>query len=261
MINLSCATRVEIDDITSIIKEKYSRTNTALETLKPRILSRYVKFIDLETNKRIVPIAFTTDEKNALLSLYGSQTKTAKAITGQVLDYTGSHGDRCPYCGLGEFDEIDHYLPKEHFPEYSILHKNLIPICGKCNKTKGEKIPGQGFDCLHLVYDILPVDNIYDCQLTFKNKMPLISFSILPKYQTSLLNTHFEDLKLKARMEKQARLYCLRIKAVKEKFDAAFAKDEVGREFLISREFFGSFYWKTKLLEMMIANDFVDNVD
>ena len=41
---------------------------------------------------------------------------------------------RCPYCGgIGESRNLDHYLPKTKFPQFSILPCNLIPACRDCN--------------------------------------------------------------------------------------------------------------------------------
>lgn len=45
-----------------------------------------------------------------------------------------SANSRCPYCGgIGEPKNLDHYLPKKHFPQFSVLPLNLIPACRDCN--------------------------------------------------------------------------------------------------------------------------------
>lgn len=263
MINLRCVPRVETDDINTIISEKYNPTKTTLLGLKTKILERYAKYVDLESNSRIIPIAFSLDEKNALSSLYGSKTKTAKDITDGVLKMINpNHSDCCLYCGIGEIDQIDHYLPQEHFPEFSILHKNLIPICGTCNEIKGANIPGQnGKDYLHLIYDILPIERIFNCIISFNNNIPKISFSILPKFTVSVLNSHFTGLRLKERIEKKAVLYSLQIKALKEEFGNDYAKEELSRDLNKSMAFFGSYYWKSELISAMMAINFIENLE
>lgn len=46
----------------------------------------------------------------------------------------------CPSCGeAGVPDTLDHYLPKDEFPEFSILVVNLIPMCTACQGAKGTK--------------------------------------------------------------------------------------------------------------------------
>ncbi|GAA0879438.1 hypothetical protein GCM10009119_24060 [Algoriphagus jejuensis] len=263
MINLRCPSRIEIDDIVLIIGEKYNPHKTTLLGLKTKILERYSKYIELELNGRIKPIKFSINEKNALASLYSSRTKTAKLLFDEVINVLNpNHSDCCLYCGIGEIDQIDHYLPQEHFPEFSILHKNLIPICGTCNEIKGSNIPGiNGKDYLHLIYDILPIENIFDCAISFIDKVPSISYTILPKFKNSVLNTHFSELRLKERIEKKSVQYCLQIKALKEQFGSPYAKEELTRDFNKLSAFFGIYYWKTKLISTMINIDFVDNVN
>jgi hypothetical protein len=39
----------------------------------------------------------------------------------------------CPMCGSQHPGTLDHYLPRESFPEFSILPCNLIPACPHCN--------------------------------------------------------------------------------------------------------------------------------
>ena len=263
MINLQCMSRVEVNDISNIINEKYNPTKTVLTGLKIKILERYSKYLELETNNRISPIAFSIDEKNALTSLYSSKTKTATIIANEVFDRVNpNHSDRCLYCGIGEFDQIDHYLPQEHFPEFAILHKNLIPICGTCNEIKGANIPGvAGKDYLHLIYDILPIEKIFNCDVTFKNLLPNITFSTVTNFDGTVLNIHFLELKLKHRIEKKSVQYSLQIKALKEKFGSDYAKEELVRDLNKSDAFFGKYYWRTELILAMINSNFVDNVN
>jgi hypothetical protein len=53
-----------------------------------------------------------------------------------------SSGERCPFCGdIGHTKNLDHFLPKAHFPEFSVMPLNLVPSCRDCNM--GEK--GQAY--------------------------------------------------------------------------------------------------------------------
>ena len=47
------------------------------------------------------------------------------------------HG-RCPLCGIGTVNTLDHYLPKTHFPVYSVTPNNLVPACTWCQREKSE---------------------------------------------------------------------------------------------------------------------------
>lgn len=49
--------------------------------------------------------------------------------------------DYCPSCGEdGTPNTLDHFLPKDIFPEFSITLVNLFPMCDICQGAKGVKI-------------------------------------------------------------------------------------------------------------------------
>ncbi|WP_393970422.1 HNH endonuclease [Kluyvera intermedia] len=55
-------------------------------------------------------------------------------------DFMVSSGEKCPFCGdIGQTRNLDHFLPKAHFPEFSVMPLNLVPSCRDCNMgEKGE---------------------------------------------------------------------------------------------------------------------------
>ncbi len=46
----------------------------------------------------------------------------------------------CPYCNFPtrSVKELDHYLPKAHFPAFAVTTNNLVPICKDCNDIKDD---------------------------------------------------------------------------------------------------------------------------
>lgn len=56
----------------------------------------------------------------------------------------------CPLCELDTACELDHYLPKSVYPEFSVFHKNLIPICHVCNNIKSDNT---SVTFIHSYYD------------------------------------------------------------------------------------------------------------
>ncbi len=65
---------------------------------------------------------------------------------------------RCPLCGIGTVNTLDHYLPKTHFPIFSVTPHNLIPACEWCQGEKLEYYPTtMGGQLLHPYFD--NVDN------------------------------------------------------------------------------------------------------
>ena len=45
----------------------------------------------------------------------------------------------CPICGIRGCEDMDHYVPQNVMPEYSVHLTNLIPLCHRCNHKKLDK--------------------------------------------------------------------------------------------------------------------------
>ena len=62
----------------------------------------------------------------------------------------------CAMCGSHHNGTLDHYLPKDQWPEFSILLRNLVPACSLCNSgAKGTTVCGSAplERFLHPYYD------------------------------------------------------------------------------------------------------------
>lgn len=70
----------------------------------------------------------------------------------------------CPMCGSHHPGSVDHYLPRESFPEFSILLCNLVPACSHCNSgVKQERYKGASKPerFIHPYFDTLANDPIW----------------------------------------------------------------------------------------------------
>ena len=93
--------------------------------------------------------------KDTLMGMYSCKTKEMKYLE----DMRYNNGLRCcPFCGILEIGTLDHYLPKEKYPLYSILKNNLVPMCAGCQPKKGMKTPTENKRFLHPYYDSF-IDN------------------------------------------------------------------------------------------------------
>ncbi len=45
-------------------------------------------------------------------------------------------GYHCAYCSLDSSQQIDHFLPKQEYPELTVVCYNLVPVCSVCNGHK-----------------------------------------------------------------------------------------------------------------------------
>ncbi len=129
----------------SISKHKYKKILYGSEIKKSRTYNIIKKcYVDYETNKeqleKVTPYDnFSKKTKEALLHCYTGNTKLIRNLKQAIIDnqnvfYRGT----CAYCGLNETKYMDHYLPKDDFPEFSILSYNLVPCCSYCNEKKSK---------------------------------------------------------------------------------------------------------------------------
>jgi 5-methylcytosine-specific restriction endonuclease McrA len=88
---------------------------------------------------KISPTKFVPDVSDAQRGLYKSKSDSSwiKDIRHQ------KYLQCCPMCGSLGTGSVDHYLPKEEFPEFSVMAANLVPACFNCNSgVKGQTYRG-----------------------------------------------------------------------------------------------------------------------
>ncbi len=89
----------------------------------------------VNTDKDGDPIVIGTLKKSELIKIYKQyfvpDQKPARKIYDALLN---SAKEKCPFCcGIGTPRNLDHFLPKSYFPQFSILTINLVPACRDCN--------------------------------------------------------------------------------------------------------------------------------
>lgn len=81
------------------------------------------------------PIVITEMTKSDLVRVYNqyfvADGKPARKIYDDLMV---AARERCPFCGgIGRPRNLDHFLPKARFPQFSVFPKNLVPSCRDCN--------------------------------------------------------------------------------------------------------------------------------
>lgn len=89
----------------------------------------------IDTDEDADPAVINTLKKSELVKIYDqyfvSEKKPARKIYDALLN---SAQEKCPFCGgIGTPRNLDHFLPKAHFPQFSVVPRNLIPACRDCN--------------------------------------------------------------------------------------------------------------------------------
>ncbi|GGN39068.1 MULTISPECIES: HNH endonuclease [Marinomonas] len=180
MIKLEVLDRYNFDDVLGLCIEGI----TGLDDLKNMVKSERQKFLPymqqyqtaasssqlfaipaLDTTRVKDPSVIGPLTKSELEKLYtqyfAAKGKPARDVYDAILN---SAKESCPFCsGIGTPRNVDHFLPKSHFPQFSILPHNLVPACRDCNM--GNK--GHGFAILEkdqIIHPYLDAEHFFNEQ-------------------------------------------------------------------------------------------------
>ncbi|EKO3516613.1 hypothetical protein LA983_001033 [Vibrio fluvialis] len=203
--NINCKQK-----LTSIINSKSKPYKGRLVRVRSSVKRRYDEYDVHSSRLESIPASgFSGVYVEALTKCYTSKTKELSELRDDLLYPDIEDFDECPFCGIGEPTTLDHYLPKEEFPEYSVFSKNLIPICSACNSNyKGTKWKeGSNRIFLHTYFDIIPDERFFKASITVGDKLS-IDFSTVSVtsqvYFSNLFSKHFEKLSLNKRYKRKA---------------------------------------------------------
>ena len=86
----------------------------------------------------------------------------------------------CPMCGSMHSGTLDHYLPKNGFPIFSVFTKNLVPAC-KCNSKRKETLLGAnpGERVLHPYFDNCMGDRLVSARFEDLGEVPKVSLVLM----------------------------------------------------------------------------------
>lgn len=96
---------------------------------EPAWLASYDAYVVRRGNpKRMTKAVVVPDIGDELYGLYDGPV--GKRISGDIRDAAVG---ACPMCGSASTGTVDHFLPRKHYPEFSIFGPNLVPACSLCN--------------------------------------------------------------------------------------------------------------------------------
>jgi 5-methylcytosine-specific restriction endonuclease McrA len=195
------------DMFEKIIQAKKNPTNTRLARCKSKVVSSYSSYpSNVAASRSPTPLSLTILSKDALIHAYEMLTKPRIEL-GRKLSQSIP---RCLLCSVNEASTLDHYFPKELYPEFSVLSKNLVPSCALCNNIKGTKL-STGANArlfVHPYYDILPNTSWLRAGVTIVSNKLNVLFTIHHPGNSPIhdrLARHFSELRLDARYARMAR--------------------------------------------------------
>jgi hypothetical protein len=80
-------------------------------------------------------------EAKRLFERRNTKSNPTFSVVRQVLDQMCSGARRCMYCEDSVADEVEHFKPKDFYPELVFTWANYLYSCGPCNSGKSNKFP------------------------------------------------------------------------------------------------------------------------
>ncbi len=145
-------------------------------------------------------------DKGKFINLYGARDE--ESVHGMELGkIRGGKDQFCPACGEpGQPYTLDHYLPKDLYPEYAIIPVNLFPMCDRCQTHKAVLTTDANGDryFIHPYYDDFASNGLLYIAFASPYDSPVMDLRIvhgLTKSEHDLTSRHVEKLELSARMQ------------------------------------------------------------
>ena len=160
----------------------------------------------------VISLTFSAPEKNALINLYDFNAAVIKKIKGKILDsQIATINNTCQYCTLNSVNTLDHFIPKQSFPEFSINPLNLFPCCSECNSKKSNLWLDSNHHhlFLNLYLDELPNKRYLMANFDFQDDIPIVTFSLdnpenIDNRTYKIIESHFSRLDLLRRMRERS---------------------------------------------------------
>jgi hypothetical protein len=127
------------------------------------------------------------------------KTSTGRPIYDRIISQP-RHG-KCPLCGIGTVNTLDHYLPKTHFPAFSVTPNNLVPACTWCQGAKDKYYAtSKGKQLIHPYFDDFDVEVWLAAEVVENTPVSFRYFAAPPDDWSAAdkqrLGTHLKELNL-----------------------------------------------------------------
>ncbi|WP_257539531.1 HNH endonuclease [Sphingobium sp. CFD-1] len=238
-----------------------------MQAARVEVLSSYQGYEDSVPEVGELDKAPLTDpQKEAMLHAFTVETESMTALRGDLLKRISVA--RCPFCGISESSTLDHYLPKEQYPEFSVFPKNLVPSCAVCNTRKRDRILDEGTNVrmfLHPCYDVIPDMEFLTVRARMEADALILSYRLTRPTGMALrtfrhLRSHFNELDLADRyrrmgLEHLGGQYPALRRAYGSGEDAERVAEKLIEGAVDFEEVSGPNYWLAKLYRALADND------
>lgn len=211
MRNLKKAKIDPIIFLQQIVNSKKGDAQTRIKRLQPQIIPRFEEYNGKACKDRLHTIQVQWSYDNQAKDSDGyflykqydnSEAKIANLRAEIIENNDGKITLTCPICGRQDATDLDHYIPRQILPEFSIHPFNLIPTCHRCNNKKGILWLESGNRLIfNAYYDAVTDEELFNVNVVIRNKLPEISLTLKTfnppiKYATQIALTTIEKLGL-----------------------------------------------------------------
>lgn len=152
-----------------------------LRLVERRVIGRYLEFLFRRGRLELLNARrWPKRAHEALRHCYDGGGMAVDELKARFLaDLSDAARMRCPYCMLRQPGTIDHFLPQERFPEFSVFVANWVWVCGTCNLRKGSRMTGPPRAILMPYFDGIRDDvALLFADVCIVNNVPVIFFHV-----------------------------------------------------------------------------------
>ena len=186
--------------------------------------------------------------------------RSVSALRKELLDLADG---TCPYCGeLVVPVTLDHFLPKEAFPEYALLSANLVPICTPCNTAKGEVVVDRSGNRLfsHPYFDAFLTRRVVAATIQWSGDTPYFEMTarrVAGETVRMLVTRHLRAIKRNEKFSIASAKVFRRLKRRRDRsavFDAATLEDFMLDEIRDHDDEYGKNNWRSIALRAILKD-------
>lgn len=236
--------------------------------LKPNVKNKFTTYDVEHTANNLASLTahgYAGQDKIDLLKLYKYDNSVIQNLNEKVTTLEGNRLiNTCQNCTINEINSLDHIVPKDEFPEFSVNPRNLFPSCTKCNGHKNviwRENKKSLF--LNLYLDKLPEEQYLFCYPTFDEDKITLKFTIENRFNIEqnlfeLINNHYTRLHLPKRFRKNSHDTIYELNKEIKKYKDKMSKEEliktIKEDILEEKKYYGFNYWKAIIKETLISD-------